>query len=178
MSATAKNEPVITGMAVIAMKGSEVIKVIYKGENSGKVKIAIYNAAKEIVFSETRNSIDGFILPLNFSNLQSGEYAIELTDATGTRVEKIDYQPIAIASNFNVAKLNSGKFLLSVAGTSNEEITVRIYDGGNNLMHFSSKSVSGDLAELYSVKDYRGACTFEVSNGGTTKVFTFQDIVL
>lgn len=178
VSATGKNEPAATGMAVVATKGSEVIKVIYKGENSGKVKIAIYNAAKQVVFSETRNSIVGFILPLNFSNLQSGEYTIELTDATGTKVETINYQPIATPSNFHVSKLNEGKFLLSIAGTSNNDVTVKIYDGHNNLVHFSTKNVSGNLAELYSIKEYRGACTFEVSNGNTTRVFTFQDTVL
>lgn len=179
MSATAKNEPALTGMAVVATKGSEVVKVIYKGENSGKVKIAIYNAAKVIVFSETRNSVDGFILPLNFSGLASGEYTVELTDATGTKVEKINYQPIATPSNLHVTKLGESKFLLSVAGSSNNDVTVKIYDKNNNLVHYSSKNLSGDLAELYSLKDYTGACTFEVTNGtGNTRVFTFQDIVL
>jgi len=178
VSATGKNEPATTGMAVVATKGSEVIKIIYRGENSGKVKIAIYNAANELVFSETRNSVDGFILPLNFSNLQSGDYTIELTDATGTKAEKITYQPIATPSSIHVSKLNDGKFLLSIAGTSNEDITVKIYDGYNNLVHYSSKNVSGDLAELYSVKDYRGACTFEISNGTGTRVFSFQDTIL
>jgi hypothetical protein len=174
MSATAKNEPGNAGMAVVATKGSEVVKVIYRGETSGKVKITIFNASTEIVFSETRNSVEGFILPLNFSGLESGEYTIELTDASGTKSEKINYQP-TITSNIHVSKLNDeGRFLLSVAKNAEEDITVKIYDAHNNLVHNVTKKVSGDLAELYSIKEYNGACTFEVSdNAGTTRVFNF-----
>jgi hypothetical protein len=174
MSAAAKNEPVNAGMAVIATKGSEVVKVIYRGEVSGKVKITIFNASTEVVFSETRNSVEGFILPLNFSGLQSGEYTIELTDASGIKSEKINYQP-KITSNFHVSKLNNeGRFLLSVAKNAEEDITVKIYDAHNNLVHNATKKVSGDLAELYSIEEYNGACTFEVSdNAGTTRVFNF-----
>lgn len=179
MTATGKNEPGMTGMAVVATKGSEVVKVIYRGENSGKVKIAIYDASKERVFSETKNSTDGFILPLNFSGLQSGEYTIEVTDATGTKTEKINYQPMAAPSNFHVSKLNEGKFLLSIAGTANEDITIKIYDGNTNLVYYSNKNVTGNFAELYSIEEYSGVCTFEVSNGkGNTRVFTFQDTIL
>lgn len=173
MSAAAKNEPT-TGMAVVATKGSEVVKVIYKGEGSGKVRITIFNASTEIVYSETRNSVEGFILPLNFSGLQSGEYTFELTDASGTKSEKINYQP-SVYSNIHVSKLNEeGRFLLSVTKNAEEDITVKIYDAHNNLVHNATKKVSGDLAELYSIKEYSGACTFEVSdNAGTTRVFNF-----
>lgn len=172
MSATAKNEPGITGMAVVATKGSEVVKVIYRGE--GKVKITILNGSTEIVYSETRNSVEGFILPMNFSGVEPGEYTIELTDASGTKSEKFNYQP-TIASNIHVNKLNDeGRFLLSVAKNAGENITVKIYDADNNLVYNTTKKVSGDLAELYSINKYRGACTFEVSdNAGTTKVFNF-----
>jgi hypothetical protein len=31
------------GLAVVPVKGSEVIKVIYKGESAGKIKLNIYN---------------------------------------------------------------------------------------------------------------------------------------
>jgi hypothetical protein len=173
MSATAKNEPGNAGMAVVATKGSEVVKVIYRGEAAGRVKITIFNASTEIVFSETRSSVDGFILPLNFSGLQSGEYTIELTDASGTKSEKINYQPIN-ASNIHVSKLNNeGRFLLSVVKDADEDITVRIYDAHNNLVHNSTKKVSGDLAELYSIQEYGGACTFEISDNVTTRVFNF-----
>lgn len=175
MSATGKNEPAVTGMAVVAATGSEIVKVIYKGETSGKVKLTIYNAAESVVYSETKTS-NGFILPLNFSGLEYGEYTIELTDASGTKVEKINYQPQVSPTHIHVSQLNEdGKFLLSIARTSNADINVKIYDGSNKLVHDGNKKVYGETAELYSIKDYRGACRFEITNGaGETAFFYFH----
>ncbi len=166
LTAVGKDEPTSHGLAVVSVKGSEVFKVIYKGENLGKVKLNVYNASSEIIFSETMNGVDGFIRPLNFSGLQFGEYTIELTDATGKRVEKVNYQPAKSSAVIHVAKLasNEGKYLLSVANCGAETITVKIFDQDNNLVHISSKDISSDYAQLFSVKDVTGALTFEISN--------------
>ncbi|MEJ7646618.1 MAG: hypothetical protein WKF87_18620 [Chryseolinea sp.] len=166
VTAVGKDEPGSTGLAVVSSKGSEVFKVIYKGENLGKVKLNVYNASSEIIFSETMNGVSGFIRPLNFSGLQFGEYTIELTDATGKKVEKVSYQPAKSAADIHVAKLanNEGKFLLSVANSGAQTITVKIFDQANNLVHISSKDISGDYAQLFSVKDVTGVLTFEISN--------------
>lgn len=174
VTAVAKDEPT-TGMAVLSSKGSQVVKVIYKGENAGKVKINIYDASSHIVYSESRSTDAGFILPLNFSGLQFGEYTIELIDANGTKTEKINYQPAAAKNNVHISKLNeNGKFLLSVSKIKNEDITVKIFDAANNLVHTSSKQVSGEFAQLFSIKNFSGACTFEITNGaGETTVVRF-----
>jgi hypothetical protein len=105
VAAVGKDEP-STGLAVVAVKGSEVVKVIYRAETAGRVKLKVYDAASNVVFTETRNSNEGFILPLNFKGLQAGQYTVELVDAAGTKTEKINYQPIAI-KNVHVSKLAS-----------------------------------------------------------------------
>ncbi|HTE31963.1 MAG TPA: hypothetical protein VK666_16390 [Chryseolinea sp.] len=160
-----KDEPRSHGLAVVPVKGSEVFKVIYKGESTSKVKLNVYNEASQIVFSETMSSSDGFIRPLNFSGLQFGEYTIELTNSTGKQSEKVSYQPAKDNTNIHVAKLvsNDGKYLLSVANGATQTITVKIFDKASNLVHISSKAVSGDYAQLYSVKDFTGGVTFEIS---------------
>ena len=165
VTAVGKDEPGSNGLAVVSVKGSEVFKVIYKGENLGKVKLNVYNASSEIIFSETMNGLDGFIRPLNFSGLQFGEYTIELTDATGKKVEKVNYQPAKSTADIHVARLASseGKYLLSVANSDAQTITVKIFDQANNLVHISSKDISSDYAQLFSVKDLTGV-TFEISN--------------
>lgn len=172
VAAVGKEEPGSTKMAVVAVKGSEVVKVIYKTETAGKVKLSVYDAASKVVFTETRNSNEGFILPLNFSGLQSGQYTVELVDATGTKSEKIDYQPTAFVKNVHVAQVSAeGRFVLSVMN-GNSTVGVKIFDANNNLIHDSSKEVSGDYAQLYSIKNFSGA-TFEISNAGETSIFRF-----
>ena len=174
-TAVGKDEP-RQGLAVIPVKGSEVFKVIYKGESSSKVKLNVYNSASEIVFSETMNGVDGFIRPLNFTGLQFGEYTIELTDASGKKVEKINYQPARSASSVHISRVANveGQFLLSVAKKTSENITVRIYDESNNLIHIQSKAVAGDFAQLFTLKDISGGVTFEVfDDAGSVKTVAF-----
>ncbi len=176
-TAVGKDEPRSLGLAVVPVKGSEVFKVIYRAENASKVKLSIYNASSEIVFSETIGSVDGFIRPLNFSGLAFGEYTIEISDASGKKVEKIQYQPEKYVANVHIAKLgsvNEGKFLLSVANNGPETITVKIFDEASNLLYISSKEVSGNYAQVFSMKDFKGPVTFEVSdNAGALKTVRF-----
>lgn len=174
VGAVAKEEPTTASVAVVAVKGSDVVRVIYKGITAGKVKVNIYNASSKVVFSESRNTTNGFILPLNFSGLQSGEYTVEVVDAIGSKSEKINYQPLKSETAVHVARLaESGKFLLSVADNGSEVVTVKIFDEFNNLIHTSSKQFEDGFAQIFSIKSKTvGSYTFEVINseGNTTTV--------
>ena len=176
VSVNAKDEPGAQGMAVVAVKGSDVFKVIYKGETASKVKLNVYDASSRIVFSETMSSVTGFIRPLNFTGLQFGEYTIELTDASGKKTEKVSFMPTKSVASIHVSKIKSaeGKFLVSVANSNKETITVKIFDGSNNLLHIDSRETTGEFAQLYSVKDIPGAVSFEISdNAGNYKTVRF-----
>ncbi|HEY9049130.1 MAG TPA: hypothetical protein VIN08_24685 [Ohtaekwangia sp.] len=177
VAAFGKEEPSNKGLAVVPVKGAEVFKVIYKAENAGKIKLNIYNTKSEMVFTETFNGTDGFICPLNFTGLSAGEYTVELIDATGKRTEKINYKPAdASAKNVHISKLanENGKFLVSVSSTGNEQINVKIYDAANNLVHSENKSIDGNFAQLYTVKNVTGSLTFEVTDkAGNTKTVRF-----
>lgn len=160
--AFANADPSNTALAVVASKGSEVVKVIYKGSN-GRVKLNIYNAASQLVFSETRNVQQGFILPLNFAGLSAGTYTVELVDATGVKSEKVNYQPAKAAAAVHVAKLaQEGKFLLSVGNSDN--VTIRIFDENNNVIHTSAKQADGGFAQIFNIQNAGGGYTFEVTN--------------
>lgn len=170
------DEPKKSGLAVLPVKGSEVFKVIYTNEIANKVKVNLYNANSQIVFSESINNTDGFILPLNFSRLNFGEYKLELIDANGKRVESIVYQQAKSIDNIRISKIYNaeGKFLVAVANPKNEKVTVKIFDNFNNLLHTEVRSVSGDFAQVYNVKNLTGTCTFEVSdNSGRVKTVHF-----
>ena len=176
VTAVGKDEPSNAGLAVVPVKGSEVFRVIYKGESASKVKLNLYNSSSQVIFSETVNSTGGFIRPLNFSGLQFGEYTIELIDASGKKSEKVNYQPVKSSSQVHVSKLAAadGKFLLSVAQHDGEPITVKIFDGANHLIFSDTRTDASDFAKLYNVKNVDGSVTFEVSNStGQIKTVTF-----
>ena len=176
VTAVGKDEPSNAGLAVVPVKGSQVFRVIYKGESASKVKLNVYNSSSQVIFSETVNSNGGFIRPLNFSGLKFGEYTIELTDASGKKSEKVNYQAVQSESMVHVSRLTeaNGKFLLSVAQHQGETITVRIFDEANNLIFTDTRTDEGDFAKLYNLKNVIGSVTFEVSNdAGRIKTVTF-----
>lgn len=88
------------GMSV--MKYKNIVKVFYKGEQTGKVKVNIYNEQGKLVFNEILRNTENFMRPYNFSFLPAGEYTIELLDAQGTRSQKVAY---TVAEDKGIAHL-------------------------------------------------------------------------
>jgi hypothetical protein len=63
---------------------------------------------------------------------------------------------------------------VSVSSTGAEQINVKIYDAANNLVHNENKTVDGNFAQLYTVKNVTGSLTFEVTDkAGNTKTVRF-----
>lgn len=171
-----KDEPKKAGVAVLPVKGAEVFKVIYQNETLTKVKVNLYNSKSEIVYSESFYNTQGFILPLNFSNLSYGVYKVELIDANGKSQEEIVYQPTKRFDNVRVAKIENteGKFLISVMSAKKEQLTVKIFDNFNNLLHNEVKNIDGNFAQVYKIENLKGACTFEISDAaGHSKTVQF-----
>lgn len=164
------------GMTVVSFKGSEVFKVIYKGSTSGKVKLNIFDSQGRVIHSGSVAGKDGFICPLNFKGLPSGKYTIELIDDHGSHEEEVDHVQKYERKRIHVSKLVSedGKFLFTVANAQNEPITIRIYDQYQRLLHTGSKTVNGDVAQVYRMTHGLSHYTFEVSDAaGNKKSFVF-----
>jgi hypothetical protein len=162
ISAVGKDAPSKAGLAVVPVKGSEIFKVIYKGETAGRVKMNLYNSSNVLVFAQTMSNIEGFILPLNFKGLAFGEYTLEVTDSNGKRTEKIQYT--ASKSVIRVARLaEEGKFLLAIVNPTSSSLSVKIFNSDDQLIHAETKEIKGDYAQVYKVTNTK-AVTFEVSD--------------
>jgi len=170
------NDDPTSGFAVLSAKGKDVFRVIYETETANDVKVKLFNANDDIIYSASIKETKGFILPLNLSKLNFGEYRLELTDANGKHIEKIAYQNAKAVDNIRVSRLTTAedKFMVSVMSAKSETVTVKIFDSYYNLLHTEVKSVSGDFAQVYNVKNLTGACTFEVSDdAGRVKTVQF-----
>jgi hypothetical protein len=171
-----KDEPRNTGLAVVPVKGSEMFKVVYKGESVGKVKFNIYDSNGRLIMAHSINGVSGFILPVNFAGLPSGEYTIELTDAFGKRTEKVILNPTRILSNVHVAKIGTeeNKFLLAISNRGEQSINLRIYDGNDDLMHSETRAINGDFAQVYKLTRTSPHYTFVVTDkDGNAKTMRF-----
>jgi hypothetical protein len=163
-------------MTVVAFKGSEIFKVIYKGTTTGKVRMNILDQRGNVIHSESFSGLNGFILPVNFKGLQSGTYTIELIDNAGKYQELVNYRPAHELKSIHVTKLvnENGKFLLAVANAQSEPIRIRIFDQDQRVIYNDSKVVTGDFAQVYKLENAYSRYTFEVSDEkGYKKYFNF-----
>src|SRR5258708_3274653 len=81
-------------VVVVNQTNSEVFRVIYEGVTAGKVTLKIYDNNSNVIFSETTKGLLKFMRPLNFAGLEQGEYSIEITDETGTQIQKVNYTTV------------------------------------------------------------------------------------
>jgi len=152
-----------SGVAVIK-KDADTYKLIYKAEKAGGVRVSILDSKNNLVFQESIKTEDGFIRPYNFSNLEKGEYTIQIEDGSGKRVEKIHNYAEKIEKFFYVRKLPSeNKVVLSVAGEGSERFNIKVFDGSNALIYDEDKSISGNFAQVYNLNSLKGDITFEVT---------------
>lgn len=162
---TIAKDPVTPRLVVVTQKSAGTFKVIYEGEKKGSVKMNILNANGTLVYTETMKSVDGFIRPVNFSQMTPGQYTIEIIDANGKNVQLVNYATETSTTSVHVAKISEeGKYLLAVANSGAEEINVKIFDGANNLVHNESVMVKGSLGLVYNLKQVAGNPTFEVTD--------------
>ncbi len=172
------DKPATSGLAVIPVKGKQVFKVIYKGESVGTVKINVVSAANVIVYSETLSNVDGFILPLNFGDLEYGEYTVNVTDATGKKTEKLTYLPqIVPATSIHIAKISGDtRYLVAVPSQGDQVVNVKIFDKSNNLLHDETNEVNGNFGQIYNTKNIpeTSGFTFQVTDStGNTKTVKY-----
>jgi len=166
-SAAYAQESAASKFVVVGQGKPAVYKAAYHNPEASRLKFNIFNAAGNKVYSEALN-VNGFVRDINFKGMKDGEYTLEISDNTGTYVQKVTYVRASPAT-IHVAKIAKGenKYLLSVANDESAEISVRILDGDNNLVYTQSLAVNGSVGLVYDLASVQGSPTFEVtdSNG-------------
>lgn len=152
------------GISVI-QKGA-VVKLFYRGEQSGKVKVTIYNEKGVVVYKEVLEDTDQFMRPYNFSPLPAGQYVIELRDEQGTRTQKVTHGNTNRKLLAHLRRMNPGgnTYILAVPNRGKDELTVKIYGEGNTLLYEETEVVDGNFAKLYNLDKVEGKHVFEVAD--------------
>jgi hypothetical protein len=168
-------DPVGPKVVIVNQKESGIFKVIYEGEKAGKVNLKITNQDGGVVFNESVTGVNGFIRPVNFKGMAAGEYTIEVSDASGKQIHKVNYEFEKMVSMVHVAKIaGDSKYLLAIGKGTEEEINVKIFDGSSNLVHDENVIVSENFGLVYNLKNVAGVPTFQVTDKtGNTKVITY-----
>jgi len=169
---TSPKSPV--GMSVV--KSGDLVKLFYRGEKTGKVKVSIYNDKGQKVFVETMRKTEHFMRPYNFSSLPEGDYTIEIADEQGVRSGKVSHSFSSVPGRrfAHLTRLSApeSKYLLAVPNATSDELTVRIFDEQNNLLYQETEIVDGNFAKLYNLDKATANPTFEIrdDNGNINRL--------
>src|SRR6187431_579412 len=159
-----------TSMAIT--KSGSLVKLFYKGAKDCNVRVIISNAKNKVVFEETIKHVDGFMRPYNFSNLEEGDYTVELIDHTGKKIEKISYRNHKIERLAGLIKISKeeGKYLLTVPNRGENAFDVSIYDLSGALLYRHTEKADGDFAKVYNLSEVSKKFVFIITDkSGSTK---------
>jgi hypothetical protein len=164
---TAGDSPAPSKVTVV--KGNGLVKVIYVGDHPDHVKVTILDDHGKKIFSEQIKEDDGFIRPYDFSELPDGDYTVTVSDGDIQFEEKIEHrEEEQLRLLAHVTKIDSGedRYLLSVPGKGEQEITIKLYNDQFNLLYEGKERIVNGFAQVYNIKNLglQEIISFEVSN--------------
>lgn len=162
----------VSGMAVVKSNATSY-KLIYKSEFASDVKVQIFDQKNALVFSETIRKSNGFARPYNFESLAEGEYTIRINNGSSWLTETVDYRAGRVEKLAHLVPLKDGRYLLTVAGKGEDELTVRIFDKEGETIYSKINKVEGDFGQIYNLGHLSGPFSFEVTgSNGASKVLS------
>lgn len=163
-------------LEVIRGKESGIFKVIYEGEGQVKATVNVLDREGNLVYTKYVKGGNGFHLPMDFKDLGSGEYQIEVKEGSDTWTKTILYtaqsRKNSSIQNVAVSKLkDSGKYLLSIAKSGGEAVTISVFNENDYLLHTETIKADRDVAVVYDVKGISGMSKFQITDkAGYSKV--------
>lgn len=151
-----------TNMAI--MKTTTGVRVYYKAEKVGKVKISIYDDESKEIFSEEVKSRTDFMRPYNLSNLDKGTYRVVIEDENGKREEVIDtHKEVKVLSSVIHAK-KLQKCLVTLFSQDEADVKITLTDSNKNVLASDNFSIDGQAVRLFSLEKVSGPILVEVSD--------------
>jgi flagellar hook assembly protein FlgD len=148
----------------VSLKG-EIVKIFYRSENSDKVKVTIYDAASNIVFSEEIKNKPSFVRPYNLEKLPYGVYTIVLEDKNGKKEEKVSYLKKSVEVQASIIhKKDSRQALVMLFSKGETEVTYSVLDIDNNVLFSKTEKVNGQAAKAFNFQKIKGAVTVQVAD--------------
>lgn len=141
-------------LRIVSKQGGDSYKLIYEPKISEPVFVSIKNQAGNIIASRRLTKNDGFILPVNMKNVESGKYNVsvrgrsEIVEGTLNHTTKSDYLKSRI-----FLQNRGGLFGLVGYDLGVSELDIKIFDNNGNLVHKDAITTNGVLNKTYKFKD-------------------------
>jgi hypothetical protein len=165
-----KPESATSRVEVVATAKSAVYKLSYASESVGTVKVNIYDAKGDLLYTDLIRSAKSFQKMYDFSQLGSGNFRIEVAGAEGKIEKTIQIASVKESLIASVSTLDTkGKYELQVRNKEMKPVFVSIYDASDNLLYEDQIDVNHNFSRVYDFsRNYAKAASFVVSSDGAT----------
>ena len=144
--------------------GSSIFLVNYRGSQKGNVQVSVKDNLGRVLITESVKGVKAFSLPVNLEAVDNGVYKLEIDNGKDKQVQTLDYSYESPATYTKVTPLGDKRYLLSVAHTGIEKISIRILDDTGSLVFEQAQLIDGSFARVYNLKNSVGSPSFEVSD--------------
>ena len=144
--------------------GSSIFLVNYQGSQKGNVKVSVKDNLGRVLITESIKGVKAFSLPVNLEEVDNGVYNLEIDNGKDKQIQTLDYSYEVPATYTKVTPLGDKRYLLSVAHTGTEKISVRILDDAGDLVFEQAQLINGSFARVYNLKNSVGDPSFEVTD--------------
>lgn len=148
----------------VVKSGDALFKVIYEGKSESPITLQLSASDGSLVYSKKLNSLSGFICPLNFDGMKSGDYLLKVIQGSEASTATITYSTNHASPFAQIKAVADRKYAVLVpnAGT---RISVAIYDASNNVVASYVEKVKGSYGKVFDLSRMPAApYTFVVSD--------------
>ena len=149
---------------IVLKQNDYSFKLIYKSEEKADVKVQILNSKNAVVFAEVIRNSDGFARPYDFGNLAIGDYTIRVDNGRNGFSKTVHNGSGLIEKAAQIIHLKDGRYMLTVAGHGQNKLSINVFDEQGSIVRTDSRVVDGNFAQLYDLRNLKGAFTFEVKD--------------
>lgn len=149
----------------------------YASDESGDVRVTIYDVDGRQVSSKTINKVKNFKRTYDFSQLEPGKYKVVVKNETGSSNQEITYQIKEARLKTFVSKIPNSQSLKLHVGDfdTSKPVMVKIYNQKYELIHSEEINNAHSFSRVYNLSDVQSkTINVLIENNGDRKSFTYS----
>lgn len=164
---------------VLAGNKAGVYNLFFESAEDKTVNVRVLDANHKLLSNKRIIKTDGFLQPIDFSNLPTGNYFIEITGQGTALTESVQHQVTTVnADDFRVTTVNNArKVAFATTLTESAPLNLYFYDESGVIVYRESVESSELNRKLYDLSSIEGeSVSVSIAHKGSTiinKVINF-----
>ena len=146
----------------------------YASKISSDVCVTIFNEKGDKISSKTVKETKKFKRTYDFSKLKAGKYRVEVRNEDGTANQVVVYGRKAVKLSAFVSKIPKDKSIKLLVGdfNHNKDVTVKIYNDKNRLIHSEKIKNGRSFSRVYNLNNTKASSvSVLIENDGELQTF-------